>query len=145
MTSNRGDGTWMTQSVLANPRRNGKEWRKQFESARLDSFRKGARRATEQASTIRGLHAKIGELTMERDFFQGRQDAAHGLRGAAHALGEGGVTMTLTRTGKGLACPRTEGDIHPRSGLYFSPRPVIRIGPTSDTYRLATTWRRRIC
>ncbi len=79
MTSNRGDGTWMTQSVLANPRRNGKEWRKQFESARLDSFRKGARRATEQASTIRGLHAKIGELTMERDFFQGRQDAAHGL------------------------------------------------------------------
>ena len=51
--------------------RNSKEWRKQFESARLDSFRKGARRATEQASTIRGLHAKIGELTMERDFFKG--------------------------------------------------------------------------
>ena len=49
-----------------------KEWRKQFKSAGLDGFRKGTRRAAEQAETIRGLHAKIGELTMERDFFQGR-------------------------------------------------------------------------
>ena len=30
----------------------------------------GSKRGSDQEATIRELHAKIGELTMERDFFQ---------------------------------------------------------------------------
>ena len=47
-----------------------KEWRSRFEEGGKAAFRDGAKRATDQAATIKELHAKIGELTMERDFFQ---------------------------------------------------------------------------
>ena len=46
-----------------------KEWRSRFKEGGKAAFRDGARQAADQAATIKELHAKIGELTMERDFF----------------------------------------------------------------------------
>ena len=46
-----------------------KQWRERFESAGREGFRDGARQEADQAATIKDLHAKVGELTMERDFF----------------------------------------------------------------------------
>ena len=46
-----------------------KQWREQFEAAGREGFRDSAKRTADQAATIKELHAKIGELTMERDFF----------------------------------------------------------------------------
>ena len=47
-----------------------KEWRRLFEEGGRNAFRNGAaKRDADQAATIKDLHAKIGELTMERDFF----------------------------------------------------------------------------
>ena len=45
-------------------------WRKQAEAHIAEGFRDAAKQRGDQESTIRHLHAKIGELTMERDFFQ---------------------------------------------------------------------------
>ena len=48
-----------------------KEWRRQFEEGGRSAFRNGAaKRDADQAAIVKELHAKIGELTMERDFFQ---------------------------------------------------------------------------
>ena len=48
-----------------------KEWWRQFEENGYADFVGGTRKMdADQAVTIKDLHAKIGELTMERDFFQ---------------------------------------------------------------------------
>ena len=49
-----------------------KQWRERFEAAGREGFRDGTKREADQAAIIKDLHAKIGELTMERDFFQER-------------------------------------------------------------------------
>ena len=49
-----------------------KQWRERFEAAGREGFRDSAKQEADQAATIKELHAKIGELTMERDFFQER-------------------------------------------------------------------------
>ena len=46
-----------------------KEWRSRFEEGGKAAFRNGAKKEADQAAAIKDLHAKIGELTMERDFF----------------------------------------------------------------------------
>ena len=46
-----------------------RDWRKQFLDGGEAALRNKARQAAEQAATIKDLHAKIGELTMEKDFF----------------------------------------------------------------------------
>ena len=47
-----------------------KEWRRQLEeNGRAGFLGGGAKRDADQAATIKELHAKIGELMMERDFF----------------------------------------------------------------------------
>ena len=45
-----------------------KQWRERFEAAGREGFRDGAKREAGQAATIKELHAKIGELTMEGFF-----------------------------------------------------------------------------
>ena len=47
-----------------------KEWRSRFEEGGRAAFHGGAKREADQAAAIKDLHAKIGELTMERDFFK---------------------------------------------------------------------------
>lgn len=47
-----------------------KEWRRQFEEGGRNAFQPGAKRAESNEAEITKLHAKIGELTMDRDFFQ---------------------------------------------------------------------------
>ena len=49
-----------------------KQWRERFEAAGREGFRDGAKQEADQAATIKELHAKIGKLTMERNFFQER-------------------------------------------------------------------------
>ena len=50
-----------------------KEWRRQFEEGGRSAFLNGAaKRDASQAATVKDLHAKIGELTTEGDFFRDR-------------------------------------------------------------------------
>ena len=49
-----------------------RDWRKQFLDGGEAAMQNKARQAAEHAATIKDLHAKIGELTMEKDFFQER-------------------------------------------------------------------------
>ena len=48
-----------------------RDWRKQGEAGLLDAFRNGAPKSGEGEAekALRAAHAKIGELTLERDFF----------------------------------------------------------------------------
>lgn len=48
-----------------------REWRKQADASMLDGFRNGTRKGAEgdAAKALKDAHAKIGELTLERDFF----------------------------------------------------------------------------
>ena len=46
-----------------------REWRKQAEAHLKDAFGAAPKAEAEQERVVRDLHAKIGELTMERDFF----------------------------------------------------------------------------
>jgi len=43
-------------------------WKKQLLSSAQDVFEKGSGRQNEQDTTVDELHAKIGKLTMEKDF-----------------------------------------------------------------------------
>ena len=48
-----------------------RDWRKQAEAGMVAAFRNGAPKSGEgdDAKALRDAHAKIGELTLERDFF----------------------------------------------------------------------------
>jgi len=43
-------------------------WKKQLLNDASEIFRKGAGLGTDQSATIKELHAKIGQLAMEKDF-----------------------------------------------------------------------------
>ena len=45
------------------------EWKKQLLSGAPDVFGKGARKAEDAEEVVQALHAKIGQLTMENDFY----------------------------------------------------------------------------
>ena len=45
------------------------EWKKQLVSSAPDVFGKGAKKAEDTAEAVQGLHARIGQLTMENVFF----------------------------------------------------------------------------
>lgn len=49
-----------------------RDWRRQAEANMAEGFRNGAKRQAGQEEMVKALRAKIGELTMERDFFQER-------------------------------------------------------------------------
>lgn len=51
-----------------------KEWRSRFEEGGKAAFRNGARKEADQAAVIKNLHAKISEITIERDFFRERPE-----------------------------------------------------------------------
>lgn len=44
------------------------KWKKQLLNGAQDVFESGAGRQNEQDANVQELHAKIGELTMEKDF-----------------------------------------------------------------------------
>jgi len=44
------------------------KWKKQLLNGAQDVFESGAGRQNEQDANVQKLHAKIGELTMEKDF-----------------------------------------------------------------------------
>ena len=44
------------------------KWKKQLLSGAQDVFESGARRQNDQDTNVQELHAKIGKLTMEKDF-----------------------------------------------------------------------------
>jgi len=46
-------------------------WKKQLLEGAIDVFASGVERQRESEVVIQELHAKIGELTMERDFLSG--------------------------------------------------------------------------
>ena len=46
-----------------------RDWRRQAEAHLKDAFGRSPREEADAAAAIKDLHAKIGELTMERDFF----------------------------------------------------------------------------
>ena len=46
-----------------------RDWRRLFMEGGQAALRNGAKQTAEHEATIRALHAKIGELTMEKDFF----------------------------------------------------------------------------
>lgn len=46
-----------------------KQWRGRFEEAGQATLRRGAKPRNGQAEVINALHAKIGELRMEKNFF----------------------------------------------------------------------------
>lgn len=47
-------------------------WRKQLLDGAVDVFENGTDKRLDQDSVVKDLHAKIGELTMERDFLSGK-------------------------------------------------------------------------
>ena len=51
-------------------------WKRQLLEGAVDVFESGPKRADQSEETIKELHAKIGELTMEKDFLA---------RGLAHS------------------------------------------------------------
>ncbi|MGV6857472.1 MAG: transposase [bacterium] len=57
------------------------DWKKQLLNNASDVFGKGAQKAEESAETIEQLHAKIGQLTMENDFFERGLERIHSPRG----------------------------------------------------------------
>jgi transposase-like protein len=57
------------------------DWKKQLLSNAADVFGKNAKKAEQSEETIEQLHAKIGELTMEKDFLECGLERIHGPRG----------------------------------------------------------------
>lgn len=57
------------------------DWKKQRLGSAADVFGKGAQKAGYSAETVEGLHAKIGQLTMENDFVERGLERIHGPRG----------------------------------------------------------------
>ena len=47
-------------------------WKKQLLEGAIDVFASGVERQRDQEAVVQELHAKIGELTMERDFLSGK-------------------------------------------------------------------------
>jgi transposase-like protein len=46
------------------------QWKAQLESGAADVFGPGGSKVTEPVVDVKGLHAKIGELTLENDFLE---------------------------------------------------------------------------
>lgn len=57
------------------------DWKKQLLNNASDIFGKNAQKAEQSEETIEQLHAKIGELTMEKDFLERGLERIHGPRG----------------------------------------------------------------
>ena len=57
------------------------EWRKRLLENADSIFGRGQRQEEDSASEINDLHAKIGQLTMERDFLSKGLERIHGPRG----------------------------------------------------------------
>ena len=57
------------------------EWKKQLLTGAPDVFGKGAQKVEDAEETIRALHAKVGQLTMENDFLEHGLERIHGPRG----------------------------------------------------------------
>lgn len=57
------------------------DWKKQLLESAADVFGKGAQKAEQSEETVEGLHAKIGQLTMENDFLERGLERIHGPRG----------------------------------------------------------------
>ena len=57
------------------------DWKKQLLSNAADVFGKNAKKAEQSEETIEQLYAKIGELTMEKDFLECGLERIHGPRG----------------------------------------------------------------
>jgi transposase-like protein len=57
------------------------DWKKQLFIDASDVFGKSAQKAEQSEETIEQLHAKIGELTMEKDFLERGLERIHGPRG----------------------------------------------------------------
>lgn len=57
------------------------EWKKQLLTGASDVFGKGAQKVEDAEETIRALHAKVGQLTMENDFLEHGLERIHGPRG----------------------------------------------------------------
>ena len=57
------------------------EWKKQLLNSAADVFGKGAKKTEESEEIIQGLHAKVGQLTMENDFLERGLERIHGPRG----------------------------------------------------------------
>lgn len=54
------------------------DWKKQLPGSVPDAFGKGTKKAEASAETIRELHARIGQLTMENDFSERGLERIHG-------------------------------------------------------------------
>ena len=57
------------------------EWKKKLLESAEQVFDKGSRSATDSEFKIKELHAKIGQLTMERDFLERGLERIHGPKG----------------------------------------------------------------
>lgn len=57
------------------------EWKKQLLSGAPNVFGKAVSKAEDVVETVHGLHAKIGQLTMENDFLERGLERIHGPRG----------------------------------------------------------------
>ncbi|MEJ2620729.1 MAG: hypothetical protein P8163_10820 [Candidatus Thiodiazotropha sp.] len=57
------------------------EWKKQLLSGAPDVFGKSAKKVEDTQETVQALHAKIGQLTMEKDFLEHGLERIHGPRG----------------------------------------------------------------
>ncbi len=57
------------------------DWRNQLLEKADQVFDRGSRSPSESEHTVKELHAKIGQLTMERDFLEQGLERIHGPRG----------------------------------------------------------------
>jgi len=57
------------------------EWRKHFVANADSVFGRGQQRQEESVEKVKELHAKIGQLTMERDFLEHGLERIHGPSG----------------------------------------------------------------
>jgi transposase-like protein len=57
------------------------DWKKRLVESAGDIFSRAVQRGGPDAETMAGLHAKIGQLTMENDFLERGLERIHGPRG----------------------------------------------------------------
>jgi len=57
------------------------DWRKKLLESAVDVFGRGAQERSDTEETVKELHAKIGQLTMERDFLEHGLERIHGPKG----------------------------------------------------------------
>ena len=57
------------------------DWRRRLLDNADELFGRGAQQKEETAETVKDLHAKIGQLTMERDFLEQGLERIHGPSG----------------------------------------------------------------